>query len=167
MAIVLAFVKRSPQPEMARAVWGGTLAAFQRFARTTLPYRADGSPAGERALAGIENAVVREVAQALGNTPAVCRRSYIDPCVLAGWREGRVQRAGSQARGERQWETAALRFLKQAATHRASLGRAELKRAAKRHAPAEAPRAAPRSRAPRPSATNRRESTDRRSPVVA
>ena len=94
--------------------WGGTLAAFQRFARTTLPYRADGAPAGERALAGLQNAVIKEVAHALGNTPAGCRKSYIDPAVVAGWRDGRVQRAGAAARGERQWETAALRFLKQA-----------------------------------------------------
>jgi len=94
--------------------WGGTLAAFQRFARTTLPYQADGTPASERALAGLQNAVTKEVAHALGNTPAVCRKSYIDPAVFAGWRDGRVQRAGAAARGERQWEAAALRFLKQA-----------------------------------------------------
>ncbi len=104
--------------------WGGTLAAFQRFARTALPDRADGEPAGERALAAIETSVVREVATALGNTPAVCRRAYIDPAVLAGWREGRVQQAGASARGERQWEAAALRFLKQAAARRAASLRA-------------------------------------------
>jgi len=96
--------------------WGGTLAAFQRFARTTLPYKADGSPAGERALAAMEQAVVREVATALGNTPAVCRRAYIDPAVFAGWRDGRVHRVAAACRGERQWEAAALRFLR--AAHR-------------------------------------------------
>ena len=94
--------------------WGGTLAAFQRFARTTLPYRADGRPAGERALAGLENAVVREVAQALGNTPSVCRKSYIDPAVFAGWRAGQLQELTANCRGERQWEAAALRFLRKA-----------------------------------------------------
>ena len=98
--------------------WGGTLAAFQRFARTPLPVAADGGPAGERALAALQNAVVAEVARALGNTPAVCRASYIDPVVFAGWRDGRVQLAGAQARGERQWEAAALRFLRAAARHR-------------------------------------------------
>jgi DNA topoisomerase IB len=96
--------------------WGGTLAAFQRFARTSLPYKADGSPAGERALLAMEKAVVREVASALGNTPAVCRRAYIDPVVFAGWRDGRVHRAAAACRGERQWEAAALRFLR--AAHR-------------------------------------------------
>lgn len=94
--------------------WGGTLAAFQRFARTGLPYRADGSPAGERALAALEKAVIREVARALGNTPTVCRKAYVDPAVFAGWRDGRVQRAAAKCRGERQWETAALRFLRRA-----------------------------------------------------
>jgi DNA topoisomerase IB len=94
--------------------WGGTLAAFQRFARTGLPYRSDGSPAGERALAAMEKAVVREVASALGNTPTVCRKAYIDPVVFAGWRDGRVQRAAAKCRGERQWEAAALRFLRRA-----------------------------------------------------
>ncbi len=97
--------------------WGGTLAAFQRFARTSLPYKADGAPAGERALAAMEKAVVREVASALGNTPAVCRRAYIAPVVFTGWREGRLQRAAAACRGERQWEAAALRFLR--AAHRA------------------------------------------------
>src|SRR5690606_3639041 len=94
--------------------WGPTLAAFPRLARTTLPYRADGRPAGERALAGLERAVVKEVAAALGNTPAVCRKAYIDPAVFAGWREGSLQRAAANARGERQWESAALRFLRRA-----------------------------------------------------
>ena len=65
----------------------------------------------------MEKAVVREVASALGNTPAVCRSAYIDPVVFDGWRDGRVQRAGASARGERQWELAALRFLRRA--HRA------------------------------------------------
>ena len=98
--------------------WGGTMAAFQRLARTTLPYRADGKPAGERALAGLERAVVKEVASALGNTPAVCRKAYIDPVVFDGWRDGTLQRAAADARGERQWESAALGFLRRAHARR-------------------------------------------------
>jgi DNA topoisomerase IB len=92
--------------------WGGTLAAFQRFARTSLPGAADGSAPGERALAALQNAVIKDVAQALRNTPAVCRRSYVDPAVIDGWREGRLLRDGASVRGERQWEAAALRFLR-------------------------------------------------------
>jgi DNA topoisomerase IB len=101
--------------------WGGTLAAFQRFACTSLPYSADGGPPSERALAALQNAVIKEVAQALGNTPAVCRKAYIDPAVINGWREGRLLRAGASVRGERQWEAAALRFLRHA--HRAAPAR--------------------------------------------
>ena len=94
--------------------WGATLAAFQRLARTPLPCRADGTPAGEQALVALQNTVVHDVAPALGHTPAVCRKSYIDPVVFAGWRDGRLLRAAADARGERQWERAALRFLKRA-----------------------------------------------------
>ena len=50
----------------------------------------------------------------LGNTPTVCRNSYIDPAVFAGWRDGRLQKAAAGATGERQWEQAALKFLKMA-----------------------------------------------------
>ena len=65
-----------------------------------------------------EKAVVREVAAALGNTPTVCRKSYIDPVVFAGWRAGRLQKVAVKCRGERQWESAALRFLRKAHARR-------------------------------------------------
>ena len=154
--------------------WGGTLAAFQRLARTALPLQADGEPAGERALAAIETSVVREVAAALGNTPAVCRRAYIDPAVFAGWREGRVQRAGASARGERQWEAAALRFLKQSAARRAAKPRA-VGNGGARQAPGKravathgmAPRPPRRRPASTATAPNLRHGTDRRPPAVA
>ncbi len=86
--------------------WGGTLAAFQRLARVKLPV-----PASERALVMLQNEVITEVAKALGNTVAVCRKAYIDPAVFAGWRDGSLQRAAAGARGERQWEQATLKFL--------------------------------------------------------
>lgn len=102
--------------------WGGTLAAFQRFAATPLPVAEDAdAPPSERALAALENDVVKEVAHALGNTPAVCRRAYVAPAVFDGWRDGRLQRAATTARGERQWEQALLKFLKQ---HRRDAARA-------------------------------------------
>jgi DNA topoisomerase IB len=154
--------------------WGGTLAAFQRFARTTLPGRADGEPAGERALAAIETAVVREVAAALGNTATVCRRAYIDPAVFAGWREGRVQKAGAVARGERQWEAAALRFLKQSAARRAARPQVTGKRGPRQAPPKRsagkrgiAQRPSRRRPASAPAAPNLRHGTDRRPPAVA
>jgi hypothetical protein len=34
--------------------------------------------------------------------------------VFAGWRDGSLQKAAAAARGERQWEQAALRFLARA-----------------------------------------------------
>lgn len=91
--------------------WGGTLAAFQQLAATPLPARLS-----ERALAQVRQAVARTAAEVLGNTPAVCRKSYIDPSVFDGWRDGSLARAAASARGARQWEAAALRFL--ARTHR-------------------------------------------------
>jgi DNA topoisomerase-1 len=39
------------------------------------------------------NRVVKEVARQLGNTPAVCRRSYIHPRVIDGYMEGRLAAA--------------------------------------------------------------------------
>ena len=87
--------------------WGGTLAAFQCLAEMPRP-----DDASERMLAQLESDVVRQVAGWLGNTPAVCRRAYIDPEVFRGWREGRLQRGSANARGPRQWERAALGFLR-------------------------------------------------------
>ena len=88
--------------------WGGTLAAVELLARTPLPEQG-----GERALAAIEAAVVREVAAVLRNTPAVCRKSYVDPRVFEAWRSGRLHRlAGAHGvHGSRQLETLLVRLL--------------------------------------------------------
>lgn len=85
--------------------WGATLAAFRLLAAKPLP---DG---GERALAAARQEVLAEVAAMLGNTVAVCRKSYVDPCVFAGWEQGRLALAAARAQGPRQWEDAARRFL--------------------------------------------------------
>src|SRR5690606_38799916 len=92
--------------------WGGTLLAFRELARTPLPDAGQAGQPSERALAQAANLVISQVAQELGNTPAVCRKSYIDPVLFEGWRDGRLQRAAANARGARQWERAALGFLK-------------------------------------------------------
>ncbi|MDQ3495498.1 MAG: DNA topoisomerase IB [Pseudomonadota bacterium] len=94
--------------------WGGSLHAFRLFAATPLPAGETGAPPAERALATLQNTVVKEVAAILGNTIAVCRRAYIDPAIFAGWRDGSLLRAVQGARGQRQWEQATLRFLKRA-----------------------------------------------------
>ncbi|MFC6840763.1 DNA topoisomerase IB [Xanthomonas theicola] len=89
--------------------WGGTRAALQRLAQLPLP-----EPSSERALKLAQNAVIRKVADALGNTPAVCRKAYIDPCVFAGWRGGALHGLSERVRGERQWDLAMLKYLAQA-----------------------------------------------------
>ncbi len=91
--------------------WGGTLLAFRRLAATPLPEPTRNGAPSERALAEARNGVIREVADALGNTPAVCRKAYIDPHVFAGWEAGVLAEAAAGARGARQWEDRALAFL--------------------------------------------------------
>jgi len=97
--------------------WGGTLAALQRLARTPLPARPS-----ERALAQVHKDMLAEVATTLANTPAVCRKAYVDPCVFAQWREGALQ-VPDGVRGPRQWEHFALRFLARAHRGNAARGR--------------------------------------------
>ncbi|MFI8717966.1 DNA topoisomerase IB [Stenotrophomonas sp. NPDC077464] len=88
--------------------WGGTVAALRHFAATALPE----SPS-ERALAALQKEVICQVAARLGNTPAVCRKAYIDPSVFDGWRAGSLVTLAT-LRGERQWEQATLKFLRMA-----------------------------------------------------
>ena len=47
-------------------------------------------PSSEAGKRRTEKAVMREVAEQLGNTPAVARRSYVDPRVLAAWEDGKT-----------------------------------------------------------------------------
>jgi DNA topoisomerase-1 len=57
---------------------------------------------------------VKQVAAILGNTPAVCRASYIHPQVFEGWLDGSLQRTVPEAtsRFPRQLERRALTFLR-------------------------------------------------------
>lgn len=54
------------------------------------PGRGASRPASSRAKRAQVNSVVREVAEAIGDTPAVCRSSYIDPAVLDRFEQGRT-----------------------------------------------------------------------------
>ncbi len=65
--------------------WAGTLLAACRLARVEPEQRATRS-ARKRAVA----AAMREVAEYLGNTPAVCRTSYVLPVVLERFESGHV-----------------------------------------------------------------------------
>lgn len=120
-AMVNAYLREAMGDEFSAKdlrTWAGTLAAFWLCAKTPLPGAREGrDAASERALSSTEKDVCKSVAHLLGNTPAVCRKAYIDPSVFAGWRDGRVQRAAKGATGARQWEQATLLFLK--AAHRA------------------------------------------------
>lgn len=62
--------------------WHGTVLAAVALASEEAPPRT--AAAAKRAIAG----AVKEVSEALGNTPAVCRASYIDPRVLDRYRDG-------------------------------------------------------------------------------
>ncbi|TYT26749.1 DNA topoisomerase IB [Luteimonas viscosa] len=89
--------------------WGATQAAFRLLAEISPD--PDASVVATRA---VGKQVIEAVANMLGNTATVCRKSYVDPRVLDGWAEGRLQRAAKGARGPRQWEGAVLRFLARA-----------------------------------------------------
>jgi DNA topoisomerase IB len=89
--------------------WGGTVRAAAVLARTPKPERG-----GERALRAALAGAVKEVAAALGNTPAVCRASYIHPEVFAGWLDGSLQRTvtADASRRARAMEQRVLAFLR-------------------------------------------------------
>jgi len=89
--------------------WGGTVHAAGVLARTPLPEKG-GARAQRTALAS----GIKEVAAILGNTPAVCRASYIHPMILDGWLDGSLQRAipASATGHSRQLEQLTLRYLR-------------------------------------------------------
>jgi DNA topoisomerase-1 len=63
--------------------WGGTLLAGLALGRRP--------PPRSRTEAKREvNGVIREVAAELGNTPAICRKSYVDPRILAAYEAGKL-----------------------------------------------------------------------------
>jgi DNA topoisomerase IB len=74
--------------------WSATVMAAVSFASEP----EGGGPPPRRQV----NAVVRRVAEAIGDTPAVCRSSYIDPTVIEGLSSGR---AATQLR-RRLWRAA-------------------------------------------------------------
>ena len=62
--------------------WHATVLAARRLAEVGAP------PKSDRARRKVVTAVVRDVADALGNTPAVCRASYIDGRLVDLWERG-------------------------------------------------------------------------------
>ena len=58
-------------------------------------------------------AAIRDVASGLGNTPAVCRASYVHPRILESFAAGSLPRAATRRlRGLDRWESGLLRFLR-------------------------------------------------------
>lgn len=87
--------------------WGGTVDAFGRLAGQPLP-----ETATERTR--ILNGHLRETAELLGNTLAVCRKYYVHPAVIEGWERGVLARRQPTVRPRRGLdgvETATFRFL--------------------------------------------------------
>lgn len=89
--------------------WGGTVQAAGVLSRTPLPEKG-----GERAMRAALAGAVKEVAATLGNTPAVCRASYIHPLIIEGWQDGSLQRVipVGTAQHARQLEQLTLRYLR-------------------------------------------------------
>jgi DNA topoisomerase-1 len=67
--------------------WGGTLLAAIYLAERAAK---DGHPDSEREQKRSVSAVMRRVAERLGNTPAVTRESYVSPAVVEQYFEGRT-----------------------------------------------------------------------------
>jgi len=71
--------------------WHATLHALTLLARTRVPEKQS-----ERALRLCINAVIKDVAAGLRNTPAVCRKSYINPAVFIAWQNGELRRRAAR-----------------------------------------------------------------------
>src|SRR5665647_2137361 len=99
--------RRVPGPEVLRPGLGAEARPkdFRTWPATVLAAAALAAvepPASERGRRRVVTQVVREVAEALGNTPAVCRASYIDPRLIDLWERGRtIGRRRTRAAAER------------------------------------------------------------------
>jgi len=65
--------------------WAGTLLGACALARAGYP-----SPPSARSIRSAVARAMRETSQLLGNTPAVCRASYVSPAVLDAFEKGRL-----------------------------------------------------------------------------
>jgi len=103
-ADVAAYVKERLGPDATPKdfrTWHATVLAARGLAA------AGPAPRSDRARRRVVTQVVKDVAEELGNTPAVCRASYVDPRVVDLWERGETIRpTRSQAVAER--ETLAL-----------------------------------------------------------
>jgi DNA topoisomerase-1 len=89
--------------------WAGTVKATVRLAAL----KPETKTAAQRDVV----AVVKEVAAELGNTPAVCRSSYIHPAVIEAFLAGELTLPRSRRRGLSADEAGVLRFLQDSVDH--------------------------------------------------
>jgi len=89
--------------------WGATERAIALMSCTPLP-----DDASDSALAACIVQTVKTVAAELRNTPAVCRKSYINPVVFESWRDGSLHKLVREdlSNAPRRAERAALAFLR-------------------------------------------------------
>jgi DNA topoisomerase I len=86
--------------------WGASALCMRELSGLGAP---DSSEQAKRSI----NEAIHDVAGALGNTPAVCRASYIHPALLEAYAAGELPPAASRRlRGLDRWESALLRFLR-------------------------------------------------------
>jgi DNA topoisomerase-1 len=93
--------------------WGATLRAITLLVCTPLP-----EVPTESAFKSAILSVVRQVATELRNTPAVCRKSYINPAVFDSWRSGVIHKSfkdGLKLGAPRKAEGSVLVFLRELA----------------------------------------------------
>jgi len=87
--------------------WAGTVLAFESFGEA----KTRGSTKARSTIR-----VIRQVADRLGNTPAVCRKCYIHPAVIGAFENNHLPQGQPRSNGDshtnRACERALLRFLK-------------------------------------------------------
>ena len=69
--------------------WHGTVLAAEAFVDAA-------PPVSQKVIKRVESAVMKEVSEALGNTPAVARGSYVDPRVVRGYEQGQTIAAAAK-----------------------------------------------------------------------
>ena len=89
--------------------WGASLRAIALLAQTPLPENRS-----ERACKSCITAAIKTVAAELINTPAVCRKSYINPVIFDSWKRGTLHDAvpASATCSPREAERCAIEFLR-------------------------------------------------------
>jgi DNA topoisomerase IB len=92
--------------------WAATVRALALLGATPLP-----EPPSEHSMQRCIVDTLRTVASELRNTPAVCRKSYINPAVFEAWRDGSLHRIATADlhHAPRKAEAATLKFLRKQA----------------------------------------------------